>query len=157
MDDCCRLVLPYNAVYSIQQTGQIPNDPPQKGAKSTTTSNHPSTPSPLCSRWKLKYAFNIVDSSRRTKTACMVSELMMYPYLAMLTAESLRSILQDVEKGMSKYYDLLKRQEETSTRNPKSPSLVRSRLDNWMCKTIEAASSTDIQDKQSFNRNVNSC
>ena len=44
MDDCCRLVLPYNAVYSIQQTGQIPNDPPQKGAKSTTTSNHPSTP-----------------------------------------------------------------------------------------------------------------
>ena len=44
MDDCCRLVLPYNAVHSIQQTGQIPNDPPQMGAKSTTTSNHPSTP-----------------------------------------------------------------------------------------------------------------
>ena len=29
MDDCCRLVLPYNAVHSIQQTEQIPNDPPQ--------------------------------------------------------------------------------------------------------------------------------
>ena len=34
----------YNAVHSIQQTKQIPNDPPQMGAKSTTTSNHPSTP-----------------------------------------------------------------------------------------------------------------
>ena len=44
MDDCCRLVLPYNAVHSIQQTKQIPNDPPRMGAKSTTTSNHPSTP-----------------------------------------------------------------------------------------------------------------
>ena len=44
LDDCCRLVLPYNAVHSIQQTEQIPNDPPQMGAKSTTTSNHPSTP-----------------------------------------------------------------------------------------------------------------
>ena len=42
MDDCCRLVLPYNAVHSIQQTKQIPNDPPRMGAKSTTTSNHPS-------------------------------------------------------------------------------------------------------------------
>ena len=42
--DCCRLVLPYNAVHNIQQTQQIPNDPPQMGAKSTTTSNHPSTP-----------------------------------------------------------------------------------------------------------------
>ena len=40
-----RLVLPYNAVHSIQQTEQIPNDPSQMGAKSTTTtSNHPSTP-----------------------------------------------------------------------------------------------------------------
>ena len=37
-------MLPYYAVHSIQQTGQIPNDPPQMGAKSTTTSNHPSTP-----------------------------------------------------------------------------------------------------------------
>ena len=44
LDDCCRLVLPYNAVHSFQQTEQIPNDPPQMGAKSTTTSNHPSTP-----------------------------------------------------------------------------------------------------------------
>ena len=44
LDDCCRLVLPYNAVHSIQQTKQIPNDPPRMGAKSTTTSNHPSTP-----------------------------------------------------------------------------------------------------------------
>ena len=43
LDDCCRLVLPYNAVHSIQQTEQIPNDPPQMGTKSTTTSNHPST------------------------------------------------------------------------------------------------------------------
>ena len=42
--ECCRLVLPYTAVHSIQQTKQIPNDPPQMGAKSTTTSNHPSTP-----------------------------------------------------------------------------------------------------------------
>ena len=30
--------------YSIQLTEQIPNDPPQMGAKRTTTSNHPSTP-----------------------------------------------------------------------------------------------------------------
>ena len=44
LDDCCRLVLPYNAVRSIQQTEQIPNDPPRMGARSTTTSNHPSTP-----------------------------------------------------------------------------------------------------------------
>ena len=77
---------------------------------------------PLCSGWELKYAFSIADSSRQTKTACMVYELMMYPYLAMLTAESLRSILQDVEKGMSKYYDFLKRQEETSTRS-KEPQI----------------------------------
>ena len=47
LDDCCRLVLPYNAEHSIQQTVQITNDPPQMGAKSTTTSNHPSTPPPL--------------------------------------------------------------------------------------------------------------
>ena len=44
LDDCCRLVLPYNAVHSIQQTEQIPNDPPRMGAKSTTTSSHPSAP-----------------------------------------------------------------------------------------------------------------
>ena len=47
LDDCCRVVLPYNAVHSIQQTEQIPNDPPRMGAKSTTTSNHPSTPAIL--------------------------------------------------------------------------------------------------------------
>ena len=33
-------MLPYNAVHSIQQTEQIPNDPPRMGAKN----NHPSTP-----------------------------------------------------------------------------------------------------------------
>ena len=44
LDDCCRLVLPYNAIHSIQQTKQIPNDPHRMGAKSTTTSNHPSIP-----------------------------------------------------------------------------------------------------------------
>ena len=44
LDDCCRLVLSYNAVLSIQQTKHIPNDHPQMGAKSTITSNHPSTP-----------------------------------------------------------------------------------------------------------------
>ena len=44
LDDCCRLALPYNAKHSIQQTEQIPNDPPRMGTKSTTTSNHPSTP-----------------------------------------------------------------------------------------------------------------
>ena len=44
LDDCCRLVLSYNAVHSIQQTKQISNDPPKMGAKNTTTSNHPSTP-----------------------------------------------------------------------------------------------------------------
>ena len=47
LDDCCRLVLPYNAVHSIQQTQQIPNDPPRMGAKSTTTSHHPSRPTPI--------------------------------------------------------------------------------------------------------------
>ena len=31
LDDCCRLVLPYNAVHSIQQTKQIPNNPPRMG------------------------------------------------------------------------------------------------------------------------------
>ena len=30
--------------YSMQLTEQIPNDPPRMGAKSATTSNHPSTP-----------------------------------------------------------------------------------------------------------------
>ena len=44
LDNYCSLVLPYSAVHSIQQTEQIPNDPPRMGAKSTTTSNHPSTP-----------------------------------------------------------------------------------------------------------------
>ena len=52
MDDCCRLVLPYNAVHStVHSSKQIPNDPPEMGANSTTTtttttttSNHPSTP-----------------------------------------------------------------------------------------------------------------
>ena len=39
LDDCCRLVLPYYAEHSIQQTEQIPNDPPRMRAKSTTTSN----------------------------------------------------------------------------------------------------------------------
>ena len=29
--------------YSMQLTEQVPNDPPRMGAKSTTTSNHPST------------------------------------------------------------------------------------------------------------------
>ena len=44
LDDCCRLMLRYNAVHSIKQTKQIPNDTPRMGAKSTTTSNHPSIP-----------------------------------------------------------------------------------------------------------------
>ena len=44
LDDCCRLVSPYNAVHNIQQTEQIPNDTPRMGAESTTTNNHPSTP-----------------------------------------------------------------------------------------------------------------
>ena len=34
--------MPYTAI--IQQTEQIPNDPPRMGAKSTTNNNHPSTP-----------------------------------------------------------------------------------------------------------------
>ena len=43
LDDCCRLVL-RTMPYSMQLTEQIHNDPPRMGAKSTTTSNHPSTP-----------------------------------------------------------------------------------------------------------------
>ena len=54
LDDCCRLVLPYNDVHSIQQTKQIPNDPPRMGAKSTTTSNHPSTPPGACKLFPAK-------------------------------------------------------------------------------------------------------
>ena len=38
--DQCYHTMPY----SMQLTGQIPNDPPRMGAKSNTTSNHPSTP-----------------------------------------------------------------------------------------------------------------
>ena len=34
----------YSMQYSIQLTDQISNDPSRIGAKSTTTSNHPSTP-----------------------------------------------------------------------------------------------------------------
>ena len=34
----------YSEPRVMQQTGQIPNGPPQVGAKSTTTNNHPSTP-----------------------------------------------------------------------------------------------------------------
>ena len=49
LDDCCRLMISFNAEHSIQQTDQIPNDPPRMGAKSTTTSNHPSTPKELFS------------------------------------------------------------------------------------------------------------
>ena len=44
LDDCCRLVIPYNTVHSIQQTEQIPSDPARMGAKSTTTSNIPVPP-----------------------------------------------------------------------------------------------------------------
>ena len=33
LGDCCRLVLSYNAEHGIQQTEQIPNDPPWMGAK----------------------------------------------------------------------------------------------------------------------------
>ena len=33
LDNCCRLVLPYNAEQSIQQTEQISNDPPGWGRK----------------------------------------------------------------------------------------------------------------------------
>ena len=51
LHDCCRVVLPYNAVYSIQQTEQILNDPPRMGAKSTTTSNHPSSPTCTWDAW----------------------------------------------------------------------------------------------------------
>ena len=41
--DWCFRTMPY----SMQPTEQIPNDPPRMGAKSTTTSNHPSTPNAL--------------------------------------------------------------------------------------------------------------
>ena len=54
-DDCYRLVF-HTMPYSMQQTEQISNDPPRIGAKSTTTSNHPSTPGKLCKiicRWSL--------------------------------------------------------------------------------------------------------
>ena len=44
LDDCCRLVLPYNAVHNIQQTKQIPNDPPRMGAKSTSIAIIPVPP-----------------------------------------------------------------------------------------------------------------
>ena len=40
LDDCCRLVLPYHAV----QHATDGTDPPRIRAKSTTTSNHHSTP-----------------------------------------------------------------------------------------------------------------
>ena len=50
LDDCW-LVLPHNAVHSTHQTKQIPNDPPQMGAKSTTTCNHPSTPGGVKGQW----------------------------------------------------------------------------------------------------------
>ena len=36
LDDCCRLVLLYNAVHRIQQTEKISNDPSWMGEKSTT-------------------------------------------------------------------------------------------------------------------------
>ena len=39
----CFRIMPY----SMQLTEQSPNDPPRIGAKSTTTSNHPSTPANL--------------------------------------------------------------------------------------------------------------
>ena len=35
----------------MQQTKQIPDDPPQVGKKRTTTSNHPSTPSTRVYYW----------------------------------------------------------------------------------------------------------
>ena len=54
LDDCCRLVLLYKAVHSIQQTEQIPNDPLRMGAKNTTTSNYPSTPNTTRSKVWLK-------------------------------------------------------------------------------------------------------
>ena len=47
LDDCCRLVLPYNVEHSIEQIPNHANDPHRMGAKSTTTtSNNPSTPTP---------------------------------------------------------------------------------------------------------------
>ena len=42
--------------YSMQLTEQIPNDPRRMGAKSTTTSNHPSTPSSV-----VQYMYYVVQ------------------------------------------------------------------------------------------------
>ena len=40
--------------YSMKLTEQIPNEPPWMGAKSTTTSNHPSTPYFQVQQWLIK-------------------------------------------------------------------------------------------------------
>ena len=59
LDDCCRLVLPYNAIHSIQQTEQIPKDHPQMGAKSTTKSKYYTE---SLSNADMKTTFKILDS-----------------------------------------------------------------------------------------------
>ena len=48
--------------YSMQLTKQIPNDPPWMGAKSTTTSNHPSTPSCLVSSTNIPGFLHFLNS-----------------------------------------------------------------------------------------------
>ena len=46
----------------MELTEQIPNDPPRMGAKSTTTSNHPSTPV------KLEKKINIIDDPEKDRS-----------------------------------------------------------------------------------------
>ena len=58
--------------YSIQQTEQIPNDPPRMGARSTTTSNHPSTPATLVYFWR--HPANTTRSSN-TGLMCTTSDV----------------------------------------------------------------------------------
>ena len=66
--------------YSMQQTGHIPNDPPRMGAKSTTTSNHPSsTPcTSLFSNWN----YSLIDVAQVYGLA-MIWELALKAVLGM--------------------------------------------------------------------------
>ena len=77
--------------YSMQLTEQIPNDPPRMGAKSTTTSNHPSTPVP----WR-----GLKHTEQLLKKCGSMAEIRKYTdkhsELVEAWQSSLRPVLQDV-------------------------------------------------------------
>ena len=75
--------------YSMQLTEQIPNDPPWMGAKSTSTSNNPSTPKKgLCQRNR-----NILDPDL---ISLSMWSLLLIVFCLLFSSQSNLSVIKDV-------------------------------------------------------------